>query len=144
MEDEDNEKKGRGRKQIGNVVSFPADFSSSVGKSMFGNPPIPFRFTVFQSLLASYNHCLHHVVHCTSRTLTAMQSYVTSHKIIQYANILADLTIGELPDVLFPTEGEKSAGNERKDIVGQLKNTIRHRLRVRSKSNSSLISNRVL
>ena len=37
----------------GGVVLFPADFSPSVGKSTSGNPPIPFRFTVFQSLLAS-------------------------------------------------------------------------------------------
>ena len=57
------------------VVSFPADFSPSVGKSTSGNPPIPFRFTVFQSLLASRNKCSRHV-HCT---LTVMQSYVTSH-----------------------------------------------------------------
>ena len=34
------------------VVSLPADFSS-------GNPPIPFRFMVFQLLLAS--HCTLHV-----------------------------------------------------------------------------------
>ena len=44
---------------------FPADLSPSLGKSMSGNSPIPFRFMVFQSLLASHNHCLVHVVHCT-------------------------------------------------------------------------------
>ena len=58
------------------IVSFPADFSPSVGKSTSGKLPIAFRFAVFQSLLASRIHCLRHVVHCT---LTAMQSYVTSH-----------------------------------------------------------------
>ena len=58
------------------VVSFPADFSPSVGKSTSGKLPIAFQFAVFQSLLASRIHCLRHVVHCT---LTAMQSYVTSH-----------------------------------------------------------------
>ena len=46
-----------------------------------------------------------------------MQSYVTSHVKLQYANIPAYLNrngIRSLPDVLFPTEGrgEKSAGHE--------------------------------
>ena len=84
------------------VVSFPANFSPSVRKSTYGNPPIPRYF----------NHCMCHVVHCT---LTAMQSYVTSHVKLKYANIPAYLNqngIGGLPDVLFPMEGEKSAGNE--------------------------------
>ena len=82
---------------------------------------IALRFAVFQSLLASCTsriHCLRHVVHCTYvRTLTAMQSYVTSHVKLQCANIRAHLNrngIRSLPDVLFPTEGrgEKSARHE--------------------------------
>ena len=39
------------------VVSFPADFSPSVGKSTSGKLPIAFRFAVFQSLRASRIHC---------------------------------------------------------------------------------------
>ena len=50
---------GRGKEGGGGVVLFPADFSPSVGKSTSGNPPIPFRSTVFQSLLAS--RCTLHV-----------------------------------------------------------------------------------
>ena len=88
-----------------NIVSFPADFSPSVGKSTSGKLPIAFRSRI---------HCLRHVVHCK---LTAMQSYVTSHVKLQCANIPAHLNrngIRSLPDVLFPTEGrgKKSAGHE--------------------------------
>ena len=46
----------RSRKCPSRLVSFPADFSPSVGKSTSGKPPIAFRFTVFQSLLASRIH----------------------------------------------------------------------------------------
>ena len=44
---------GEGRKALMYLVSFPADFSPSVGKGTSGNPPIPFQFKVFQSLLTS-------------------------------------------------------------------------------------------
>ena len=50
------------------IVSFPADFSPSVGKSTSGKLPIAFRSLLrFGSLVVyvSRIHCLRHVVHCT-------------------------------------------------------------------------------
>ena len=95
---------------------FPADFSPSVGKSTSGKLPV-LRFgsryfgiiaCVTYSLLTS--RCTLHV-----RTLTAMQSYVTSH-LIQCANIPAHLNRKEFTRRTFPDggegRGEKSAGHE--------------------------------
>ena len=93
----------------GYLVSFPADFSPSVGKSTSGKLPIAFRFAVFQSFM---------IIACVTYSLTstaAMQSYVTLHV---YANVIS-AHLNRNGDVLSPTEGrgEKSAGHETKGYL---------------------------
>ena len=97
------------------VVSFPADFSPSVGKSTSGNPPIPFWFK-FAGMLV---HCIklvwrHIRLHCCQRC--NVQCTMWREQWLRDAsndwNTVNRNGIGGLPDVLFTTEGEKSAGSK--------------------------------
>ena len=50
------------------LVSFPADFSPSVGKSTSGNPPIPFRFKC-AGMLAHCIILIPEILHCCQRAV---------------------------------------------------------------------------